>query len=118
MHPDTGEWVTRQTLYDRGSPNKDRGADYNHSTFCDLVITGLVGLTPRADEVLEIDPLLPDGAWEYFCLDNVRYHGQLLTVLYDESGTHYGQGAGLHVYSHGKHIASAPSLGTLRVSLG
>lgn len=117
LHPDTGEWVTRQTLYDRGSPNKDRGADYNHSTFCDLVITGLVGLTPRADDVLEIDPLLPDGAWAYFCLDNVRYHGQLLMVLYDASGTHYGQEPGLHVYRDRKRIAWTPTLRKLRVSL-
>jgi len=117
LHPDTGTWVTRDTLYERASPNKDRGADYNHSTFCDLVITGLVGLKPRADDVLEVDPLLPDGAWDYFRLDKVRYHGELLTVLYDALGTHYGEEAGLQLFVNGRRVASAPRLQKLCVPL-
>ena len=37
---------------------------YNHSSFCDLVITGLVGLRPRADDLLEMNPLIPAGTWD------------------------------------------------------
>lgn len=32
---------------------KERGQDYNHSTCNDLIITGLVGLRPRIDDVVE-----------------------------------------------------------------
>ena len=59
---------------------KDRGRDYNHSTFNDLIITGLVGLRPRMDHRLEINPLVPEGSLDYFCLDHVRYHDRDLTI--------------------------------------
>jgi hypothetical protein len=32
-----------------------------NSSYADLVITGIVGLRPRADNVVEVHPLLPDG---------------------------------------------------------
>ena len=37
----TGDWLIT-------GPKAARSRDYNHSTFCDLVISGLVGLVPRA----------------------------------------------------------------------
>ena len=43
----TGDWLIT-------GPKAARSRDYNHSTFCDLVISGLVGLVPRADETVEI----------------------------------------------------------------
>ena len=36
---------------------------------------------------------MPEGAWDYFCLDRVRYHGHDLTVLFDKSGARYGDSA-------------------------
>jgi hypothetical protein len=96
----------------------ERSRYYNHSTFCDLVITGLVGLRPRADRTVEVSPLLPAGRWDWFCLDHVRYHGHTLTVLWDRTGTHYGRGPGLTVLADGHPIARAAELkrltGTLR----
>jgi hypothetical protein len=63
-------------------PDSDRSRYYNHSTFCDLVISGLVGLVPRADDTVVVDPLIPAGAWDWFCLDNVIYHGWM-AILWD-----------------------------------
>lgn len=40
-------------------PDSDRSRYYNHSTFCDLVISGLAGLVPREDNLVQVDPLLP-----------------------------------------------------------
>ena len=117
LHPDTGAWVTREALHAQDRLDRDRGRDYNHSTFCDPVITGLVGLRPRADEILEVDPLLPDGAWSYFCLDRVRYHGHDLCVLYDATGTRYGRGSGLRVHVDGREVVASPTLGALRVPI-
>ncbi len=110
LDPDTGEWVTRATLYARDRRDKNRGRDYNHSTYCDLVITGLVGLRPRADEMIEVRPLVPDGQWDYFCLDRVRYHGRAVSIFYDRTGHRYGRGAGLRIYADGLEIGRADML--------
>jgi len=107
LHPDTGEWVTRATLYARDRPDKDRGRDYNHSTYCDLVITGLAGLRPRPDAVIEVHPLIPEGQWDYFRLDRVRYHGRVVSIVYDRTGQRYGTGPGLRIYADGREIGSA-----------
>ncbi len=83
---------------------------YNHSTYADLVITGLVGLRPRADKVVEVAPLLPAEAWGWFCLDGVPYHGHELTIIWDRDGKRYGRGAGLTVLVDGKTVAQSKRL--------
>jgi hypothetical protein len=98
----TGKWIV----------DKPRSVYYNHSTFCDLVITGLVGLRPSPDNVVEVNPLAPSD-WDYFCLENVPYHGHLLTIFYDRTGQRYNRGKGLFLLADGKPIASSPSLGKL-----
>jgi hypothetical protein len=92
----------------KGPP--DRGKDYNHSTFCDLVITGLVGLRPQADDTVLVNPLIPADKWDYFCLENVPYHGRLLTILWDKTGQRYGKGPGLRVLADNKEIARSETL--------
>ena len=108
LNPDTGAWIR----------NGDRGANYNHSTYCDLVISGLVGLRPRADDIIEVNPLVPEGIWDYFCLDRVLYHGRNIAIIYDKPGRRYGRGKGLQIFSDGRCIARSQSLkrvaGTLR----
>jgi len=57
--------------FDRDVPNGDTGQwktaerDYNHSTWLDILIPDLVGLVPRDDAVLEIDPLVPADALSF-----------------------------------------------------
>ena len=117
LNPRTGDWIARTLLMQRGNKIPERGKDYNHSTFCDLVISGLIGLRPRTDDVVEVNPLVPSGTWDYFCLDQVRYHGHWLTVLYDRTGDHYHKGAGLRLFVDGKETAAVPGLSRLTVSL-
>jgi len=100
----TGQWLKGKA---------ERSRYYNHSTYADLLITGVVGLRPRADDTIEIDPLLPDGVWDWFCLDGVAYHGRMLTILWDRDGKRYGKRAGLRVLANGKEIAHADKLGKL-----
>jgi hypothetical protein len=91
-------------------PDKDRSRYYNHSTFCDLVISGLVGLIPQEGNIVLVDPLIPSDAWDWFCLDNVPYHGRTLTILWDRSGKKYGRGKGLSVFAEGERIAGSDKL--------
>jgi len=100
----TGQWINGVN---------GRSRYYNHSTFADLVITGVVGLVPRADNTIEIFPLLPDGVWNYFCLDGVNYHGHTLTIIWDKDGTKYNRGVGLIVLADGKEIARGQKLAKL-----
>jgi hypothetical protein len=111
-NPDTGAVIV-------GLP---RSHHYNHSAFNDLIITGLVGLRPRADNVLEINPLIPSDpkspqALAYFCLEGVRYHGQSVTILYDRDGKRYGRGVGLSVYVKGECVVMPGPLGRKTVAI-
>ena len=121
LNPLTGDWISRTRLrtwnnndWDPGKGGKERGKDYNHSTFCDLIISGLIGLRPRADNVVEVHPLVPPDAWDYFCLDNVRYHGHTLTILWDKTGRRYGRGAGFRVWYDGKEAIRSPKIEHLK----
>ena len=102
--PDTGRLIV-------GLP---RSHHYNHSGYNDLIITGLVGLRPREDGVLEVNPLVPADRRDpnfirYFALQNVPYHGHLVTVLCDADGQRYRRGVGLSVYVDGRRAASSPT---------
>jgi hypothetical protein len=119
LDPFTGEWLARSILEKWGwradKGGRERGKDYNHSTFCDLVISGLVGVRPGEGGELAVQPLVPDGAWAYFCLDNLSVQGHKVTVLYDAAGERYGQGRGLKVFVDGQLAAAREDLGLLTV---
>jgi len=107
--PYVGEYLDEKTGYWLKG-DEERSRYYNHSTFNDLIITGLVGLRPRADDVIEVNPLLPAGKWDWFCLDNVLYHGKIITIIWDKTGERYKKGKGLSVWVNGKKIASGLEL--------
>jgi hypothetical protein len=104
----TGEWL---------KGDNPRSRYYNHSTFADLVIAGLVGIVPRSDNTIELHPLLPDNAWDWFALDNVPYHGRTLSIAWDREGKKYGNGPGLSIAVDGERVASAPDLRPLTTEL-
>jgi hypothetical protein len=110
--PYIGEYLDETTGYWLKG-DQERSRYYNHSTFNDLVITGLCGLRPRADQTLEVNPLLPEGKWAYFWLDNVLYHGHIITILYDRDGTRYHQGQGLRVFVDGQLKGQRKDIGKL-----
>lgn len=112
QNPLTGEWLAR-ALKMRKKGFYERGEHYNHSGYADLIITGLAGLRPRADHTVEVNPLLPPGKWDWFCLDHIPYHGHVLGIVWDKSGAKFGKGAGLRVFADGKQIAHSASLGRI-----
>ena len=93
--------------------DRERSRYYNHSTFADLVITGLAGLRPQTDGSIVINPLVPAGEWDYFCLDGINYRGRTLTIVWDRTGNHYHQGAGLTLFVDGKAAAHRNDIGKL-----
>lgn len=107
-HPDTGSW--------EGHDGYNHSEHYFHSSFNDLVLTGLVGIRPRDDDTLEVKPLAP-ADWDYFAVDNVPYKGQLISVLWDRDGTRYKKGKGLRLFADGKEVAAADKLGPLSAKL-
>ena len=106
--PDTGSW--------EGHDSYNHSEHYFHSGFNDLIITGLVGLKPRPDDVVEVQPLAPEE-WEYFALDDLLYHGRRMSILWDRDGKRYGRGKGLHILADGKEIASSEHLERVTVQL-
>ena len=110
--PYIGEYLDEVTGYWLKG-DQERARYYNHSTFNDLMITGLMGLRPRADRTLEVNPLLPDNEWDWFCLDNVRYHNHIITIIWDRHGDKYHHGKGLTLLVDGKKVGNRPDLGRL-----
>lgn len=99
-----------------------RSHHYFHSAFDDLVITGLAGIRPREDDVLDVNPLLAaDSAdpqfLKFFAIQNVPYHGHLVGVVFDADGKKYGLGRGLSVLVDGKVAARSEMLKRLTLPL-
>ena len=107
--PYIGEYLDEKTGYWLKG-DEERSRYYNHSTFNDLIITGLVGLRPRTDNTIEVQPLVPAGKWNWFCLDNVKYHNVFVTIIWDIDGKKYNKGKGLSVWVNGKKIAQSEKL--------
>ena len=109
LNPFTGDWISRTRLkqwnngtWDKDKGGEERGKDYNHSTFVDLIICGLAGIRPSDSNDITINPLIPQEKWDYFCLEGVPYKGHNITVYYDRTGNHYKRGKGYFVYVDGK----------------
>lgn len=103
LNPYTGDWIARTMLSGKKGFN-ERGKDYNHSSYVDLLITGLIGLKPRIDNVIEINPCLPENVWDYFCIENIPYKKGNLTILWDKNGNKYNWGIGLFIIYNGNVI--------------
>lgn len=117
LNPDTGEWIVYE-YRKRNEPHRIQiGQDYNHSTFNDLVISGLLGIEPTSDGLLGIRPLLPAGVWPWFEIRRLRLWNHDVDVRYDRTGEHFGLGRGLAVWVDGVEVARRPDLGSLSIAL-
>ena len=121
-NPSTGILDLEEDYYpDTGLPivGLKRSHHYFHSGFNDLVLSGLVGIRPRSDDVLEVAPLASATQLAYFRAERIMYHGREIAVQWDKDGSHYGGGnsTGLTVEVDGKVVASSPSLSRVTVEL-
>ncbi len=115
-HPYLAEAADPDTGSFEGYDAPGHSNHYFHSGFVDPIITGLVGLRPRADEIVEVNPLAPDS-WDYFALEDVPYHGHSLAIVWDRTGQRYKLGPGFHLLADGREIASSPKLTGITATL-
>jgi len=86
VHEYYSKWEPNQSS-SRPKPS-DISHDF-HSMYLSLVVEGVVGLTPRADDKIELQPAAL--TWQYFLLDRLRYHGKDLRIVWDrpDGQAHY-----------------------------
>jgi hypothetical protein len=108
LHPDTGSF--------EGHDGYNHSEHYFHSGFCDLVITGLVGVQPVHEDRLVLHPLAPES-WDYLALDGLNIRGRDVSILWDKTGQRYRRGQGLTVWVDGKQIAQQMDLKPIAIEL-
>ena len=125
IHPFTGEWLAREILrsWERAGIKSrawfhERGKDYSHSTYADLIITGLCGINPDLPGKVRVAPLLPAECWDYFLLEGLWLRGHELALQFDRDGSRYQRGRGLALYVDGTEAARCEDgIGVLEVAL-
>jgi hypothetical protein len=88
-------WIVESGCADMNDMDRAAWADvaeeryqYNHSTFIDLILSGLVGLRPRADGLLAVNYLVPPGVMPWWTADGITTcGGKIVSVQYDLDGT-------------------------------
>ena len=123
INPFTGDWISRTRL--KNWDNKgwsdekggiERGKDYNHSGFTDLILSDLIGIKPKLNNTIEIKPLVPDD-WEWFAVDNIYYQGKKFSLIWDETGKKYGRGKGLTLFRDNILVANSSKIEKLTYSM-
>ena len=104
FNPYTGDWISRTRLknwegkgWSEEKGGVERGKDYNHSGFCDLVLSDLIGIKPNINNSIEINPLIPDD-WEWFAVENIHFQDKEIDLIWDKTGNHYHLGKGLMLF--------------------
>ncbi len=104
INPFTGDWISRSRLinwegkgWSEEKGGVERGKDYNHSGFCDLVLSDLLGIKPNINNSIEINPLIP-SEWEWFAAENISFQGKEISLIWDKTGEQYNLGKGLMLF--------------------
>jgi hypothetical protein len=120
VHPNDPYWrPNAHEYYSKWEPHaqspqpkpSDISHDF-HSMYISLVVEGVVGLTPRQDERIELEPMARE--WPFFALDGLRYRGHDLTIIWDrpDGEVRYdGYPEGFSLYIDGALAFTEPSLG-------
>ncbi|MCC2031481.1 discoidin domain-containing protein [Microbacterium sp. BWT-G7] len=97
-------WNQAAKTYNRNNPNHVMLGNMNY-----IYVEDMGGIRPRADDKIELWPI--DLGYENFMVNNLRYHGKDLTIVWDEDGSEYGLGAGYSLFIDGERKATADALG-------
>jgi hypothetical protein len=92
VHPNDPHWRPNAHEYyskwePHAQPLRPKPSDISHdfhSMYLSLIVEGAIGLTPRRDRRIELQPLAQQ--WDYFVLDGLRHRGRDLTIVWDRPG--------------------------------
>lgn len=123
VHPNDPLWrPNAHEYFSKWEPGRaeerPKGSDISHdfhSAYNYLVVEGVVGLTPRTDEQIELRPAALE--WDHFLLDRLRYRGHELTIAWDrpDGRVRYdGIPEGFSLYIDGKLAFTRATLGDVR----
>ncbi|WP_197511689.1 hypothetical protein [Tessaracoccus coleopterorum] len=97
-------WNPATKTYGRNNPNHVMLGNMNY-----IFIEDMGGIQPRSDGSIELWPI--DLGYGHFMVNNLRYHGRDVTIVWDPDGSHYGLGTGYSLFLDGERVASADRLG-------
>lgn len=111
--PNAHEYYSKWEPYAQSPRPKPSDISHDfHSMYLSLVVEGVVGLTPRPDEQIELEPMARQ--WAYFLLDGLRYRGHDLTIVWDRPDGQVRYGGypeGFSLYIDGVLAFTRPDLG-------
>ncbi|WP_205791338.1 discoidin domain-containing protein [Microbacterium sulfonylureivorans] len=97
-------WNATAKTFNRNNPNHVMLGNMNY-----IYVEDMGGIQPRSDDKIELWPI--DLGYDHFMVNNLRYHGHDLTIVWDDDGSHYGLGEGYSLFIDGERKASADALG-------
>ncbi len=106
--PFTGSWEGHDAYF--------HSEHYFHSSYCDLVLSGLMGIDLREPGKLTLHPLFP-STWEFAAVDNLLVRNREIAVVWDKTGQKYQKGTGLQIFADGRKIHSQADLKPVRLDL-
>ena len=111
MHFPNGD-IQRPNIAERYDPHSGTPfmeyLDYNHSTWIDLLIQHVAGITPQESDSVIIDPV--DMGWKSFSLENIRYRNHDLDI-------DFTRGKGMTVRVDGVLRAKTASLQKISIKM-
>ncbi|WP_233563311.1 discoidin domain-containing protein [Micromonospora musae] len=99
-------WNATAKTYNRNNPNHVMLGNMNY-----IFVEDMAGIQPRSDDKIELWPI--QFGYDHFMVNNLRYHGQDVTVVWDPDGSEYGLGAGYSLFLNGEKKVSTDKLGKL-----
>ncbi|MBE1489390.1 Ig-like domain-containing protein [Plantactinospora soyae] len=99
-------WNPTAKTYNRNNPNHVMLGNMSY-----IFVEDMAGLQPRSDDKIELWPI--KFGYDHFMVNNLRYHGQDVTVVWDPDGSKYGLGAGYSLFLNGEKKVSTDKLGKL-----
>ncbi|MGI5152828.1 discoidin domain-containing protein [Plantactinospora sp. CA-294935] len=99
-------WNPTTKTYNRNNPNHVMLGNMSY-----IFVEDMAGLQPRSDDRIELWPIR--FGYDHFMVNNLRYHGQDVTIVWDPDGTKYGLGAGYSLFLNGEKKVSTDRIGKL-----
>ena len=99
-------WNPTTKTYNRNNPFHVMLGNQNY-----IYIEDMAGIQPRSDDKIQLWPI--DLGYDHFMVNNLRYHGHDVTIVWDKTGQKYGLGTGYSLFLDGNRKLTTDKLGKL-----